>query len=156
MQKYEAFLNYEIQKPKTFSRFRYCLLHKGSYAKHINLFLYWRSYLQFYSSIYHLKKCANETAEKEIDKGIDWMDDMKKKNSEDYALLALLQGFGIQFKGVKVMFISSAIKNNAKQAMAIDTKNESSALYTADYSTKYYDYFQLRMVYFGLVWQLNY
>ena len=37
-----------------------------------------------------------------------------------------------------------------------DTKNESSALYTADYSTKYYDYFQLRMVYFGLVWQLNY
>ena len=32
-----------------------------------NLILYWRSYLQFYSSIYHLKKGANKTAEKEID-----------------------------------------------------------------------------------------
>ena len=88
-----------------------------------NLILYWRSYLQFYSSIYHLEKGAKETAEKEIDKGIDWMDDMKKKNSEDYALLALLQGFGIQFKGIQAMFISGAIKKNAKQAMAIDATN---------------------------------
>jgi len=79
--------------------------------------------LQFYSSIYHLEKGAKETAEKEIDKGIDWMDDMKKKNSEDYALLALLQGFGIQFKGIQAMFISGAIKKNAKQAMAIDATN---------------------------------
>lgn len=88
-----------------------------------NLILYWRAYLQFYSSIFYLKKGEKETAEKEIDKGIEWLDNMKKKNSEDYALLAMLQGFGIQFKGMKAMFISGDIKKNAKQAMAIDSTN---------------------------------
>jgi len=79
-------------------------------SKKQNLILYWRSYLQFYSSIFYLKKNDNKTAEKEIDKGIDWLKEMKNKNSEDYALLAMLQGFGIQFKGMKAMFISSDIK----------------------------------------------
>ena len=88
-----------------------------------NLILYWRSYLQFYSSIYYLKKGDNEMAENEIDKGIDWLKEMKKKNSEDYALLAMLQGFGIQFKGMKAMFISGNIKKNAKQAIALDSTN---------------------------------
>lgn len=91
--------------------------------KRQNLILYWRSYLQFYSSIYYLKKSDNETAEKEVDKGIDWLKEMKSKNSEDYALLARLQGFGIQFKGMKAMFISGDIKKNAKQAIAIDSTN---------------------------------
>jgi len=88
-----------------------------------NIILYWRSYLQFYSSIYYLKKNDNETAEKEVDKGIDWLKEMGKKNSEDYALLAMLQGFGIQFKGMKAMFISGDIKKNANQAIAIDSTN---------------------------------
>ena len=37
-----------------------------------------------------------------------------------------------------------------------DTKNESTALYNTDYSTKYFDFYQFRTIYFGLVWQLNY
>ncbi len=88
-----------------------------------NIILYWRSYLQFYFSIYYLKKDDKEAAEKEIDKGIAWLDDMKNKNSEDYALLAMLQGFGIQFKGMKAMFISSDAKKNVKKAIAIDSTN---------------------------------
>ncbi len=88
-----------------------------------NIILYWRSYLQFYSSIYHLKKGDEEMAEKEIDKGTDWMVKMNKKNAEDYALLAMLQGFSIQFKGMKAMFISGDIKKNAKQAIAMDSTN---------------------------------
>ena len=92
-------------------------------SKKQNLILYWRSYLQFYSSIFYLKKNDNKTAEKEIDKGIDWLKEMKNKNSEDYALLAMLQGFGIQFKGMKAMFISSDIKKNVNQAIALDSTN---------------------------------
>jgi hypothetical protein len=92
-------------------------------VKKQNLILYWQSYLQFYSSIYYLKKGDNKTAELEIDKGIDWLEQMKKKNSEDYALLAMLQGFGIQFKGMKAMFISGDIKKNANQAIAMDSTN---------------------------------
>ena len=92
-------------------------------SKKQNLILYWQSYLQFYSSIYYLKKGDEKTAEKEIDKGIDWLNEMKNKNSEDYALLAMLQGFDIQFKGMKAMFISSDIKKNINKAIAIDTTN---------------------------------
>ena len=88
-----------------------------------NLILYWSSYLQFYSSIYYLKTGNKKTAEKEIDKGIECLDEMKNKNSEDYALLAMLQSFGIQFKGMKAMFISADISKNAKQAIAMDTTN---------------------------------
>jgi len=87
------------------------------------LVLYWRAYLQFYSSIYYLKKGNKKTAEKEIDKGIEWLEEMKHKNSEDYALLAMLQGFGIQFKGMKAMFISGDIKKNAQTAIALDSTN---------------------------------
>lgn len=92
-------------------------------TKKNNIILYWKSYLQFYSSIYYLKKGDKETAEKEVGKGINWLEEMKNKNSEDYALLAMLQGFDIQFKGMKAMFISNSIKKNIKKAIAIDSTN---------------------------------
>jgi tetratricopeptide (TPR) repeat protein len=92
-------------------------------TKKHNLVQYWRVYLQFYSSIYYLKKGNKKIAEKEIDKGIEWLEEMKNKNSEDYALLAMLQGFGIQFKGIKAIFISGDIKKNAKTAIALDSTN---------------------------------
>ena len=37
-----------------------------------------------------------------------------------------------------------------------DAKNESTALYNTDYSTKYFDFYQFRTIYFGMVCQLNY
>lgn len=92
-------------------------------TKKNNIILYWKSYLKYYSSIYYSEKGDEETSEKEIDKGIDWLKEMKNKNSEDYALLAMLQGFGIQFKGMKAMFISGRIEDNLKKALSIDASN---------------------------------
>ncbi|MDC9721233.1 MAG: carboxypeptidase-like regulatory domain-containing protein [Urechidicola sp.] len=37
-----------------------------------------------------------------------------------------------------------------------NSKNEREALYNTDYSSKYFDYYQLRTIYFGLVWQFDY
>lgn len=88
-----------------------------------NLILYWHSYLQFYSSVYYLKNGDKKNAEKETDKGINQLEEMENKSSEDFALLAMLQGFGIQFKGMKAMFVSADIKKNAKQAIAMDSTN---------------------------------
>jgi hypothetical protein len=88
-----------------------------------NLILYWQAYLQFYMSIYYLKTDNKKAAEKEIDKGINQLKSMKYKNSEDYALLSLLQGFSIQFKGMRAMFISGDVKKNAEAAIALDTSN---------------------------------
>ncbi len=92
-------------------------------AHNQNLILYWHSYLQYYLSNYYLEKGDRQNSEKEIDKGTAWMENMENKNSEDYALLSMLQGFGIQFKGMEAMFISIAIKKNAKKAIALDPTN---------------------------------
>jgi hypothetical protein len=91
--------------------------------KNQNLILYWRSYLQFYTSIYFLKANDKKKAEKEIDRGIDWLEGMPNKNSEDYALLSMLQGYALQFKGLKVMFLAGEVKRNASQAIALDSTN---------------------------------
>ncbi|MCF6240940.1 MAG: hypothetical protein L3J74_06290 [Bacteroidales bacterium] len=88
-----------------------------------NLISYWRSYLQFYLSIYYLKYGDKKAAEKEIDKGTEWMDALENKNSEDYALLSMLQGFRIQFKRMRAMFIANDMKENAKTALSLDTSN---------------------------------
>ena len=92
-------------------------------AKNQNLILYWQSYLQFFSSIYYLETGDRNTAEKEIDTAIDWINNMAHKNSEDYALLAMLEGFSIQFKGMKAMFIGPRAQKNVKTAIAIDSTN---------------------------------
>ncbi len=88
-----------------------------------NIVQYWRAYLQYYSSIYYLKKGDEKTAEKEIEKGIDWLKELKHKNSEDYALLAMLQGFSLQFNEIKAIFISREIKQNAQTSIALDSMN---------------------------------
>lgn len=88
-----------------------------------NLIQYWRAYLQFYKSIYYLKNGDKKNAEKEIDQGIEWLKGIQGKNSEDYALLSLLQGFSLQFKGFRVMFISSEVKENAELAITLDSMN---------------------------------
>ena len=120
---YNAFLQSLISKDNNSLLKLSNELEKLNKVRKENIILYWRSYLQFYSSIYYLEQGDKNTAEKEIDKGTDWLDEMKKKNSEDYALLAMLQGFGIQFKGIRAMFIAGDIKENAKQASAIDSTN---------------------------------
>lgn len=91
--------------------------------KELNLILYWRSYLQFYSSIYFSEMQEKNMSEKEIDIGINWLKNMKGKNSEDFALLSMLQGYSMQFKGTKVMFISINLKKNIKKAIALDSVN---------------------------------
>ena len=98
-------------------------LENSNKTKKQNITQYWQAYLQFYSSIYYLKKGDNKTAEKEIDKGIVYLEKIKHKNSEDYALLAMIQGFSIQFKETEAVFISEKIKKNAKTAIALDSTN---------------------------------
>jgi hypothetical protein len=92
-------------------------------AKNQSLIMYWRSYLQFYSSIYYMTKGDNESAEKEINKGIELIKSIGKKSSEDYALLAMLQSFSIQFDYNNAMFISEDVKTNVNNAISLDSTN---------------------------------
>lgn len=89
-----------------------------------NIILYWRAYLQYYSAIFYLTQNNKEQSEKEIDIAVEWLDEMKNKNTEDYALLSLTQGFAIQFKNmIKMMMLSSSIGGNAQKAIEKDSLN---------------------------------
>ncbi len=55
-----------------------------------------------------------------------------------------------------IRFKKNAVIAYASLNNIFNTKNDREALYNTDYSSKYYDYYQLRIVYFGLVWHLNY
>jgi hypothetical protein len=92
-------------------------------TKNQNLILYWRSYLQFYSSINYLSKGDTRSAENEINKGIELIESIEKKNSEDYALLAMLQSFSIQFDTSNAMYISEDINKSINSAISLDSTN---------------------------------
>lgn len=92
-------------------------------TKNLNLILYWRSYLQFYSSINSLIIGDNKTAENKINNGIELIESVEKKYSEDYALLAMLQSFSIQFNPGNAMYISVDIKKNVNSAISLDSTN---------------------------------
>lgn len=98
---------------------------KKSYEQRaLNLILYWRAYLQFYTAIYYLERADKTKSEIAINKGVSWMKHMKHKSSEDYALLALLQGFSIQFMGtMATIATSSSAEANIKRALAMDATN---------------------------------
>ena len=136
---YDAFVN-GLMSPKNDDLVRLSeALDQLYLEKEQNLILYWHSYLKYYSSIYYLKKGDSKAAEKEIEKGIKWLKGIKNKNSEDYALLAMLQSFGIQFKGIRAMFVSGVVKRNTEMAIAKDSTNlrayyvyASSDLYTPE------------------------
>ncbi|RLD74457.1 MAG: hypothetical protein DRJ07_19640, partial [Bacteroidetes bacterium] len=89
-----------------------------------NLVLYWSSYLKFYKSIYYLSVEDKKSAEKALDKAIDQVEEMEGKNSEDYALLSMLQGFSFQFStGLKAPFIAKKVNNNIELAFELDSIN---------------------------------
>lgn len=92
-------------------------------VKNQNLILYWISYLKFYSSINYLSKGDNKSAENEVNKGIEILNSIGKKSSEDYAVLAMLNGISIQFDISRAMFISEEINNNISRAISLDSTN---------------------------------
>lgn len=98
---------------------------KALEAKHANpLIKYWQGYLQYYHAIFNIQNGNKEASEKEINAGIDIVNAIKNKNSEDLALLAMLQSFSMQFKsGMEAGAYSSKVKNNVKKAIELDEQN---------------------------------
>lgn len=90
----------------------------------IPLVRYWQSYLLFYQSIFWLQTGDEKQAKAAINQAIDFLEEIEEKNSEDYALLAMIESFGIQFQpGFKAPITSARVKKYAEKAMAIDPEN---------------------------------
>jgi len=89
-----------------------------------NLFLYWKGYAHYYNCIIHLKNGDRNKAHEELKKGIDVLESIPTKNSEDCALLSMLHSFSCQFLGFpEVVQASKDAARYIERAMELDEKN---------------------------------
>jgi len=85
---------------------------------------YWLSYLTLYESIYYLRQADRAHAEQAIKAGITLLEEAPPQRAEDYALLAHLQSFAIQFRyGMAAAMASAKVKESAAQAQKLDARN---------------------------------
>lgn len=90
----------------------------------IPLVRYWQSYLLYYESIFWAKSEEEKQAKAAINMAVEYLEGIDEKNSEDYALLAMIESFGIQFQpGFKAPITSARVKKYGEKAMAIDPEN---------------------------------
>ena len=89
-----------------------------------NIVLYWKSYVNYYKSVFYAKLGDKDKSKKAIKEAYITLEKMNNKNSEDYALLALTQSFYIQFtSGMAAGVLSSKITRNAEKALKLDSTN---------------------------------
>ena len=85
--------------------------------------IYWEAYAIYLLSA---QKFLGESKkiEESIEKGIELIEKIKNKNSEHYALLALLQGLEINYSSaVTTPFKAAADEANARKAIKLDPSN---------------------------------
>ncbi len=90
-----------------------------------SLATYWQAYAKYYESIFYLKKGDKGKSEAMINEGIEMLSKLKNKNSEDYALLAIMQNFSMQFTTnmMKMGVISGKISENVEKAIKTGPNN---------------------------------
>lgn len=89
-----------------------------------NIVRYWQGYVDYYKSVFYMKLGNKAESEKAIKEASAALENMADKTSEDYALLALIQSFSIQFaSGMEAGKISSEIRRNAEKAVELDSAN---------------------------------
>lgn len=97
----------------------------SSYEKSNNaLFLYWKGYALYYDCIVSLKNGDREGAHSILNKAIETLESIDRKNTEDYALLSMFQSFSCQFLGFPTVIKAS--KNatvNIQRAIDLDENN---------------------------------
>ena len=120
---YNAFIQSMISKNNSSLNYVYSRLNKINSIKKTNIVQYWMAFLQFYNAIYYSENGDKTNSENSIEKGVEIMNNMRNKNSEDYTLLSYLQAFSLQFKGMKAAFYVSKVNENIETALAIDSSN---------------------------------
>ncbi|WP_439185430.1 hypothetical protein [Carboxylicivirga taeanensis] len=85
---------------------------------------YWKSYNQYYQSLYYLKNGNRELSQKKIETAITQLELQADKDSETYALIAFLQNYSIQFvSSVEIGELKEKINKNANEAVKLDNEN---------------------------------
>ena len=85
---------------------------------------YWTAYVDYYRSVYYLFREDTERSQVAIQRGLDALKEKDDKDSEEYALLAIMESFSIMFSpGMKAAFISAKVQEHAHAAIELDSNN---------------------------------
>lgn len=88
------------------------------------IFLYWKAYSLYYKSIYYLKDSDKDHAYTVLKEGIEILKSIDRKNSEDYALLSMLQNFSCQFITFpEIATVSKEAGQHIELAIELDPNN---------------------------------
>ena len=99
-------------------------LEKLNAEKPNNLINYWMAYTEYQKAICYIKQGDRTKSEASCENGISQLEAIDKMNSEDFALLAYITSFSIQFKGgLKAATTSSKVKKYAEKALELSDKN---------------------------------
>jgi len=88
------------------------------------IIIYWYSYTCYYHSILLMIEKDSKGSEKILDDGILRLNKAGNLNSEQLALLALMESFSIQYaSNIETPAISRRVKQNAEKALQLDSLN---------------------------------
>lgn len=98
---------------------------------------YWLSYLMYYQSMTSFKNGELEDSQKKLEKAMQYLDEIKAKDSEAYSLLSLEQIFNFQnVPRQEMMIYMTQISKNLEMALKLDESNVRS-----NYVNGYYDFY---------------
>ncbi len=87
------------------------------------IFLYWKGYALYYNSVAYLQNREAKKSNKNITEGLELMESIKNKNSEDYALLSLMHSFYRLFAGFAILETTQKCNDCAEKAFELDNNN---------------------------------
>ena len=100
-------------------------------------YLYWLSYLTYYTSVSAFKEGDLEKSQKYVEQAMNYLEKIGNKDSEYYSLLAYEQGFYFQFVKRQDMFLfMDKMSKSLKLAMELGASNP-----RAFFVNGYYDYY---------------
>lgn len=87
------------------------------------LHTYWQAYLRFFQTLYYSQHQQHERAAEAVGEGIKLLEGYGHKGSEEYALLARLEGLATSYAGSKTPQLAMSMSEHAAQAIALDPQN---------------------------------
>ena len=87
------------------------------------LHTYWQAYLRFFQTLYYSQHQQHERAAEAVGEGIKLLESYGNKGSEEYALLARLEGLATSYAGSKTPQLAMSMAEHAAQAIALDPQN---------------------------------
>lgn len=85
---------------------------------------YWQAYALLYEAVYYMKTGQQQLCKTSLKEAEILLEKQKNKTSENYALLAYIQSFAIQFsQGIEAGEAAATATANAEKATRLDSSN---------------------------------